>query len=194
LERGKIMSAFHKALDWNPGKNSRHRHWGAHIAMGAMAAAPFATFLISPDSPWSTVGVGTAAVVNMTGIVLYLGHADGPLCETCFSSLPANAPELASTKKRPYLKSYHFINDSKKRLVVMAVSLLIAIYAKGIFLDPGGLAHLVASLLVAALICAPLMVRKTHDLYMPWCPWCRRDDGDENNHVGDPDPSEKLPA
>lgn len=136
----------------------------------------------------------TIVAYAMAAVIWWPKHGRG-LCEACFAAFPLNAPEEA-TRIHRWLRLQHTTDDASRwilRVMRIPQNMLAQL---GAF---AALGAVVAALLVfvspwlavAAMLIAALMLRAAllHQRFSPWCPWCRRGPGDdEQTPTPDPDP------
>lgn len=165
--------------------NWKHRHYAEHVFIALIAAGGWMDFLPLSGVADAFVNIFAATATVIAMIMLYV-HERGPLCETCISSMPLNVQETVERRMR-FLRFRHKVADSPY-IVWKLIGFWLA-YFVGLLLLGG---HSVGGMLFGALfntaIAYLLFATAVHRRLSPWCPWCRRGGGGEDEQIEAPDP------
>ncbi|MEU2659895.1 hypothetical protein ABZ615_31825 [Streptomyces sp. NPDC007325] len=143
------------------------------------------TALVLPVSSPVRAAVSVVGLILMTtGLVLQTRHRSGAPCTTCGEAIPLNGSEEAT--RRRWRWSFALLHrcvwtvPGTAVLIVgmMSAGLLLAEpFQRGVGIDlPGRLTDLLLALALLTSAAVTWAVR-VHGRLMPWCPYCRDDDG-----------------
>jgi hypothetical protein len=186
---------------WAERHVSPHMPWNrrpelAHRA-SRLLVATWVAFGVSAWMPTEPLGWSIAnwAVCVPLWIMLIAGSAHGRyLCESCAADFPLDAVAEAE-RKQSQLRAYH--RYAPWYLAVLLVGLL-GMSSVKLLHAPWWLAPTFYDIFTVAVCITAVRWRTVHMRLGPWCPWCRDDDGpdddDEFEPVPDPDPHAKEPV
>lgn len=180
------------------------RRW-PHYASYAVPALVGGAILIGAASPWRvtswnpldnlhhSAGLFSWASLASLGYVaalwaaIYVSmlHTSRP-CLVCAARLPLD-PQAATERARPLLRLHHRSEPWLGYRPMLA-------YMAGVFLLPPGWPLNIWMIVAMSALLGVLVAATRHEKLQPWCPWCRRDDGGEDERMPEPDPSVRMPA
>jgi hypothetical protein len=177
-------------LPWNRRPVLAHR-------ASRMLTAVWVAFGIIAWLPAEPVGWNIAywTVTALLWAVLIAGSSHGRyLCESCAADFPLDAVAEAE-RKQSQLRAYH--RYAPWYLAALLVGLL-GMSSVKLLHAPWWLAPTFYDIFTVAVCITAVRWRTVHMRLGPWCPWCRDDDGpdddDEFEPVPDPDPHAKEPV
>jgi hypothetical protein len=120
------------------------------------------------------------------------------LCPLCAAQVPLNPSELAVAKDRQ-LRWYHWTTSGPRWRapgICIAVGNLIAIVAVNLWQPtPEWFRHIIYAVTLGGWGTAMFVTSRTHSKLEPWCPYCRRDDGEDEPTVApQPVPTAQVSA
>ncbi|MGA5819796.1 hypothetical protein ACPC54_18290 [Kitasatospora sp. NPDC094028] len=169
------MSGTDHAVD-----RPQHRRWRHR----AHAALPF-LYPVLALLVW--VRPGTVLNILATAGFLAVIAADlwhrRELCEQCIAAVPLDAAATAE-RRRHILRLIHHL-----RPVAGAYAALLLLH---LALPGGSAAANVVSSTAYAMSACLVVAQIQHNLLQPWCPWCRRGNGGDDDPEPDPGPTGGL--
>ena len=179
------MSYFAASLPWPVRVASRWGHWGTQILIASVVAT--IGLALRPPPPGNPLAL--EAPVALFFLVLaswgFMRHHDRRLCESCMSSLPLDASQVASRYRRR-LAVAHLGSD----LRITVAYLVVLIASSPVLLNTDLLPTRIAQVVWAAIQCSMIYLvlsYRTHRKLQPWCPQCSGGDGG-HDHVDAPEP------
>jgi hypothetical protein len=162
---------------------SRMAAWWGHRAANVLIGAIFAAIALrlhplAAGSMLSLLAPVSVMVLVITSWLLMRQH-DRRLCESCMSTMPLNAAEVAA-RRRMRFQVTHL--GSNKALVVSYLIVLV-----GSAFVPGMVGLLVWTAAQLSMIYLVLSY-SSHRKLQPWCPWCNERGPGEDDEVDAPDP------
>lgn len=165
----------------------KHRHYGEH--------AMIVCVLVGGEVDWIPLHGTADSIVDSLSVMLTAAaaivsvfHMSGPLCETCIDAMPLDAQE--KTERRMWLLRFrHRLTD--RHLIWKAVGYF-AVYS--VLLWIFGLTSTWTTVLgsVSTIFIAFLLFSGfVHHRLQLWCPWCRRDGGEDEQATA-PDPASPV--
>ena len=179
------MSYYDASLPWSVRAASRWGHWGAQILVASILGA--IALVLRPPPPGNPLSL--EAPIALFFFVLaswgFMRQHDRRLCESCMSTLPLNASEVA-VRYRRRLALAHFGSNLKFTVVYLVV----LIGSSPVLLDtnllPASIARYVWAAIQSTMIYLVLSY-STHRRLQPWCPQCSGGDGGRED-VDAPEP------
>lgn len=148
---------------------------GCLISLGLL---PFA-WLIPQLEPLFYFPLGMFLAGQLAG-ALHAMPRQGTWCERCALDYPRNGPALAMK----HLRSLAMMH-SGKYMLFHALFIILGLVAVFVWhSEPAAAA-------IYGVSAFDWRARAIHQRLIPWCPWCRRNNGNDDDHeqVPDPDPS-----
>ncbi|PDP84958.1 hypothetical protein CQJ94_24795 [Glycomyces fuscus] len=132
-----------------------------------------------PELPAWVLGLGFMPMY--VAMALHWASHRGKLCAPCMASLPLQGPELAERWRRG-LRTLHWVGDHPLQGILLACA---AMMVTGLFMAPAGVS------LFFVLCAISTLWAMRHARVMPWCHWCRRRGGgdEEESPVAPPSPT-----
>lgn len=158
------------------------RHWMMRLlAVFSLLYIPLEWW---PKSPWY-VAVPMIAVQSIVifGYVMHFRE----MCEKCIATMPLD-PQKAIDKEKPLLWITH--------KWWLRVGLLVASIATGALTKSTTVTHMACNSGYDVWFSFTIFAQLRHSRLEPWCPWCRRGGGgdDESEEVPDPTDGKSKPV
>lgn len=154
----------------------RWRH-SRHLAQPAL----YLFFTASATEPWMPTPprwiAATVTLLLFAALYANLKH-DGELCERCIAHMPLD-PQTAVDKHRKQLRTHHRLSR------VFAAGLTLTVI--GDVLPQHWIAAKALASSSTVVFLGLFYVIAVHNRLQPWCPFCPRDEGDDDT-VDVPDP------
>lgn len=141
------------------------------------------------DDPfgWALAGV------TLLGLYSSMRWHTGKLCERCMAAVPLNAAEKAEKFKRHFRFVHRYMGSLNRLLTALLVIVCFGLAVKLVFDPPRRVNSLIHLFTFAIPMAYTFWAMYRHNHFQPWCPYCRRDDGDdETEEVPDPSPAASL--
>jgi hypothetical protein len=170
---------YYGASPWPSRMVIKWGHQGSRLLIAAIVCA--IALRLHPLPPGTTLSLLVPIAVMVTVITswLLMRQHDRRLCETCMSTMPLNAAEVAARKRRRFQITHL---GSNKKLVIAYLIVLI-----GSAFVPGRIGLVVWTAAQASMIYLVLSY-SSHRKLQPWCPWCNERGPGEDEEIDAPDP------
>jgi hypothetical protein len=173
------------SLPWPARVANRWGHWGAQILMASIAGT--IVLALRPPPPGNPLALEGPLALFFLVLASwgFMRKHDRRLCESCMSSLPLNAPEVAARYRRRFAIA-HLGSD----LRFTVAYLIVLIGSSPVLLATHLVPHTVAQYLWAAIQSTMIYLvlsYTTHRKLQPWCPQCSGGDGGRDD-VDAPEP------
>lgn len=152
-----------------------------------IVTAVVAVILPNDYEGWGAwVNTSATLVVVALAVANLLAH-HGKLCEWCAEATPLD-PSGTAERKRRWLSHHHWEYDTKHRAPLITLGGF-ALATLVMWLTEGAWGDLAFFVFFATPTAISLTATKHHHRLQPWCPYCRRGRGDDEEVIKSPDPS-----